>query len=58
MKFIFELSKEHKTLPTSEILACLKAEDINYNLIEINQDVLVVDLVTKNDKINPAPFLE
>ncbi len=51
MKFIFELSKEHKTLPTSEILACLKAEDINYNLIEINQDVLVVDLVTKNDKI-------
>ena len=51
MKFIFELSKEHKTLPTSEILACLKAEDINYNLIEINQDVLVVDLLTKNDKI-------
>jgi len=51
MKLIFELSKEHKTLPTSEIFACLKAEGINYNLVEINEDALIVDLVRKNDKI-------
>jgi tRNA (guanine10-N2)-dimethyltransferase len=51
MKFIFELSKEHKTIPASEILACLKAEDINYNLIESNNDVLVVDIISDNVNI-------
>ena len=43
MKFIFELSKEYKTLPVAEILACLKAERIKYKIIESNEDVLVVD---------------
>ncbi len=51
MKFIFELSKEHETLPTSEVLACLKAEKVNYNIIETNQNVLVIDTVSKNAKI-------
>jgi len=51
MKFIFELSREHETLPTSEVLACLKAEKINYNIIETNQNALVIDTVSKNAKI-------
>jgi tRNA (guanine10-N2)-dimethyltransferase len=51
MKFIFELSKEHKSLPKSEILSCLNAEEIQYNLIEANQDVLLIDIVSKNAKI-------
>jgi len=51
MKFIFELSKEHETLPTSEVFACLRAEKINYNIIETNQNVLVIDTVSKDPKI-------
>jgi len=43
MKLIFELSKEYKILPAAEILACLKAEMINYKVIESNDDVLVVN---------------
>lgn len=50
MKFIFELSKEHKTLPAAEILACLRAEKINYKVIESNEDVLVIN--TEVDESN------
>lgn len=51
MKYLFELSKEHLTLPTSEVLACLKVEEINYNIIESNQDVLVIDTEIDDGKI-------
>lgn len=51
MKFIFELSKEHKTLPVAEILACLRAEKINYKAIESNEDVLVVDTDVEESNI-------
>ncbi len=44
MNFIFELSKEHPTLPKDEVLSCLKAEGINYNIIDSNDDALVVEL--------------
>ena len=42
MKYLFELSKEYKDLAKSEILACLKAEKIEYKVIESNQDVLII----------------
>jgi len=56
MKFIFELSKQHKTIPTSEVFSCFKAEDINFKLIESNQDVLVVDIFNKYDKIKDISY--
>lgn len=43
MDFIFELSKEHPTLPKDEVLSCLKAEGIKYSIIDSNDDVLVVE---------------
>ncbi|RLF29901.1 MAG: hypothetical protein DRN08_02565 [Thermoplasmata archaeon] len=49
MKYLFELSKEHKTLPTAEVLSCLKAEDILYNVIESNEDVLVIESKNMTD---------
>jgi tRNA (guanine10-N2)-dimethyltransferase len=51
MKFLFELSKEHKTLPTAEVLACLKAEKISYKIVESKDDVLVIETNTKHDTI-------
>lgn len=44
MKYLFELSKEHESLPRAEILSCLKAEDIDYKIIDSNDDALLLDL--------------
>lgn len=44
MRYLFELSKEHKSIPKSEVLACLHAEKANYEIIEENDDVLVIDI--------------
>ena len=49
MKYLFELSKEHNALPRAEILACLKAEDISYNVKESNEDILVIEINSKTD---------
>lgn len=46
MKYLFELSKEHQSIPQSEVLACLCAENIDYRIIEANDDVLVIDTNT------------
>lgn len=43
MKYLFELSKEYNSLPQAEVISCLKAEKINYNLIETNEDVVVIE---------------
>ena len=51
MRYLLELSKEHKTLPTSEVLACLKAEEIDYNIVESNEDVLIIETDVKDDRI-------
>jgi len=51
MKLIFELSKEYKMLPAAEILACLKAENINYKVIESNEDVLFVNTDAEKNNI-------
>jgi len=51
MKLLFELSREHKTLPKDEVLSCLKAEDIYYNIIDSNENVLIIESNTNNSKI-------
>ena len=50
MKFLFELSKDHKTLPSSEVFSCLKAEKIDYKILELNEDVAVID-TAESEKI-------
>ncbi len=52
MKILFELSKDHDTLPCSEVLCCLKAEDISYFVIEKNKDVILIDSDCSLDKID------
>jgi tRNA (guanine10-N2)-dimethyltransferase len=48
MKLLFELSKEHRTLPVAEILACLQAENINFDILESNEDIFIIK--TNSDK--------
>jgi len=43
MKLMFELSKEHATLPGAEVIALLKAEHINATLISSTKDVLIIE---------------
>ena len=42
MKYIFELSKEHSTIPKSEIISVLKAEDIKFKIDESTDEVLII----------------
>lgn len=51
MKYLFELSKENKTIPKSEITSCLLAEDIKYTILESNNDVLIIGIDCNEDKI-------
>ncbi|HUS99577.1 MAG TPA: THUMP domain-containing protein, partial [Candidatus Thermoplasmatota archaeon] len=44
MKLMFELSKEHTTLPCAEVLASLEAENIVYTVMDSNEDVLIVEI--------------
>ena len=48
MKYLFELSKEHKTLPKSEIFTTLKSEGLDYEIIETDENALVIK--TNSDK--------
>lgn len=43
MYFVFELSGEHPDLPRAEAVACLDAESIEYNVIDVSDQILVVD---------------
>jgi len=49
MKYLFELSKEHRSLPRAEILACLQAEDIDYKIKESNENILIIEINSKTD---------
>jgi tRNA (guanine10-N2)-dimethyltransferase len=51
MKLLFELSKEHTTLPTAEIHAALHAEQTPFTVIDSNEDVLVVEIQPKTNII-------
>ncbi|UCE37012.1 MAG: RsmD family RNA methyltransferase [Thermoplasmata archaeon] len=43
MSIIFELSQEHESLPKAEIIACLLAEEIKFNIEEEDLGILVVN---------------
>lgn len=43
MNYIFELSRDHDSIPTSEVKSCLDSEEIDYNILEENCDVLVIN---------------
>jgi tRNA (guanine10-N2)-dimethyltransferase len=45
MRFLFELAKEHETIPKAEVLTCLKAEKIHYELIDSNENIVIIDTV-------------
>jgi len=51
MKLLFELSKEHTTLPKAEVLACLQAEKIDYSIIQSTEDVIIIDANIKKSVI-------
>jgi tRNA (guanine10-N2)-dimethyltransferase len=51
MKYIFELSKEHSTIPQSEVISCLQAEGYKYQVIESNTDVAIVDILCDTDEL-------
>jgi tRNA (guanine10-N2)-dimethyltransferase len=44
MRLLFELSKEHRTLPSAEVCAVLEAEEQRYTIVDSNEDVLVIEL--------------
>jgi tRNA (guanine10-N2)-dimethyltransferase len=51
MQYLFELSKEHPTIPFSEVFSCLKAEKIKYETKKLNSDLLIIETVNNIDKI-------
>ena len=51
MNILFEISKEHKTLPKSEIKSCLKSENITYKIIDSNEDAMVIESDISTNKI-------
>lgn len=51
MNLVFELSKEHKTLPKAEVAACLDAEHIPYTIIDSNENIMIVEANIKEKKI-------
>ena len=51
MKLIFELSKEHRTLPKAEVIACLNAEVISYNIVDSNENILILEANVEDEQI-------
>lgn len=51
MKYLFELSKEHHTLPSAELLCCLHAENVPFSIIEKNEDVVIIETCSKENNI-------
>jgi len=52
MEILFELSKEHNTIPKSEIISCLKAEGIIFNIIRSDSDVFIIQSDISKNKIH------
>ena len=42
MEYLFEISKEHKTIPKSEIKSIFNAEKNDFEIIETNEDILIL----------------
>ncbi|GAG05125.1 unnamed protein product, partial [marine sediment metagenome] len=51
MKLLFELSKEHPSLPKDEIISCLNAEEIVYSIVDTNENVLLIESKVNRDAI-------
>lgn len=51
MKLLFELSKEHETLPKAEVIACLQAENVSHTIVESKDGVLVIEADVEGDVI-------
>lgn len=51
MKLLFELSKEHPSLPKDEIISCLNAEEIVYSIVDANENVLLIESKVNRDAI-------
>jgi tRNA (guanine10-N2)-dimethyltransferase len=51
MNILFELSKEHRALPKSEVESCLRAEKISYNIVDSNENALVINTDISINKI-------
>lgn len=51
MQILFELSKEHKSLPKSEIKSCLQSENITYDILDLNEDAIVINADISLNKI-------
>ncbi len=51
MKYCFELSKEHPSLPTAEIIACFHANNIPYYIETQSQDLLIISTECKESMI-------
>lgn len=49
MNYLFELSKEHKTIPTSEVLSCLEAEKKYFEIADSNPNILIIN--TRHNKM-------
>ncbi len=47
MRYLFELSKEHNTLPTEEIISCFKGEKTDFKIVESNNSVLIIETTEK-----------
>ena len=43
MKYLFELSRDHDSIPIGEVVSCLESEEIDYTILEKNSDILVVN---------------
>jgi tRNA (guanine10-N2)-dimethyltransferase len=52
MKLLFELSKEYDTIPKSEIISCLKGENLTFNIDHSDNDVLIVKSDISKNQIN------
>ncbi len=51
MKYLFELSKEHHTIPAAELISCLHAEDIPFTIVEKNEDTIIIETSVKESNI-------
>jgi len=51
MELVFELSKEHSSLPKDEIISCLKAEGFVYSIVDANETVLIVESKIKHSDV-------
>jgi len=65
MKYLFELSKDHESLPNVEVLSCLKAEAIDYKPIHSDDNAIIIEsnsgikkIKTVSDRLSSVFFVD